>query len=126
MNSVINGYRSALKDTQRAFAEFRKCCAVPDEPIYKDAGSGGVVKSIMELEKERIKQEQEGKALYCFLEETYRKHLKIYEFEWNELFFKVQSLDNRLMTAAGDLEQLKEDHVNRKASGSAPNESEDP
>lgn len=126
MNSVINGYRSALKDTQRAFAKFRKCCAVPDEPIYKDAGSGGVVKSIMELEKERIKQEQERKALYCFLEETYRKHLKIYDIEWNELFVKVQSLDNRLMTAAGDLEQLKEHHVNREASGSAPNESEDP
>lgn len=123
MNSVIDGYRRALKETQKAFAEFRKRYTVPDEPIYKDAGSGGVVKSIMELEKERIKQEEEKKMLCYLLEETYKKHVIEYESKWGELLAKVNSLDSNLQNAGKEVEQLKEHCVNRKPSGSAHNES---
>lgn len=125
MNSVITGYRKALKDSQRQFAEYRKRCGIHDEPVYKDAGSGGVVKSIMELERERLKQEQERKIICYYLEEEYKKQMKDYELKWQELFDKVRSLDARLLTAAGEVEVVKEWIVKRKTCGSAENETED-
>ncbi|KAK9676880.1 hypothetical protein RND81_11G107300 [Saponaria officinalis] len=119
MNSVITGYRKALKDTQRAFAEYRKRCGIADESIYKDVGNGGVVKSVMELEKERIKQEEERKRICYVLEDAYHKHVFNYETLCGKLLIKVTSFDDRLTDAAKDVELLKHDFVKRKTSENA-------
>uniref|UniRef100_A0A803N1Q2 Uncharacterized protein n=1 Tax=Chenopodium quinoa TaxID=63459 RepID=A0A803N1Q2_CHEQI len=109
MNSVIDGYRRALKQTQKAFADYRKRCQVPDEPIYKDAGFGGVVKSVMELEREKLKQDEENKVMCKIIEETYWKNLKDLEVKWDsEVLAKFQSHDSRLMDAAKEMELLKD------------------
>ncbi|KAL2556510.1 PfkB domain-containing protein [Forsythia ovata] len=42
MGSVLDGYRNALKDTQKAFAEYRQSALLLKEPVYKDAGPGGL------------------------------------------------------------------------------------
>ncbi|XP_044465991.1 trichohyalin-like [Mangifera indica] len=64
MANVLEGYRKALKETHKAFAEYRAQCPQADEPLYKDVtGSGGLVLSTMELEKQRVKQEEERKKL---------------------------------------------------------------
>ncbi|XP_028761749.1 uncharacterized protein LOC114720272 [Neltuma alba] len=60
MENLLEGYRKALKETQQAFTEYRIRCQQASEPLYKDVpGSEGLVLSIMELEQERLKQEQE-------------------------------------------------------------------
>ncbi|GAB4859616.1 hypothetical protein Ancab_011090 [Ancistrocladus abbreviatus] len=82
MSSLLDGYRRALTETQRAFAEYREKCPLLDEPIYKDAGDGGVVKSIMELEKERLKREEEERMMRVTFEELFRK----VETEWTLKF----------------------------------------
>lgn len=51
--------------------------------------------------------------------------MKDYELKWQELFDKVRSLDARLLTAAGEVEVVKEWIVKRKTCGSAENETED-
>uniref|UniRef100_A0A803M6J7 Uncharacterized protein n=1 Tax=Chenopodium quinoa TaxID=63459 RepID=A0A803M6J7_CHEQI len=108
MNSVIDGYRRALKQTQKAFADYRKRCQVPDEPIYKDAGFGGVVKSVMELEREKLKQDEENKVMCNLIEETYWKNLEDLEVKWDtEVLAKFQSQDSRLMDAKKEIELLK-------------------
>ncbi|XP_044503153.1 golgin subfamily A member 6-like protein 22 [Mangifera indica] len=64
MANVVEGYRKALKETHRAFAEYRARCPQADEPLYKDVtGGGGLVLSTMELEKQRVKQEEERMKL---------------------------------------------------------------
>ncbi|KAE8694980.1 Sodium/calcium exchanger family protein / calcium-binding EF hand family protein isoform 1 [Hibiscus syriacus] len=41
MENLLNGYRKALKETNRAFAEYRACYSLPDEPLYKDVSGSG-------------------------------------------------------------------------------------
>lgn len=127
MSSVIDGYRRALKQTQKTFADYRKRCQVPDEPIYKDAGPGGVVKSVMELERERLKQEEENKLMCRIIKETFRRTLNDYEVKWdNEVLAMVDSLDSRLMDAAKDMGLLKDRLMKHKTSASAQNEPQGP
>ncbi|GAB2274752.1 hypothetical protein Dimus_009525 [Dionaea muscipula] len=82
MTRLIDGYRRALKDTRQAFADYRKKCPQLDEPIYKDAGVGGVVKSVTELEKERIKRQEEERMMLNLAEELVQK----FEMEWDARF----------------------------------------
>ena len=50
MGNLVDGYKSALKKTQRLFSEYRECCPQPEEPLYRDVvRTGGVVLSNDEL-----------------------------------------------------------------------------
>ncbi|KAL2937911.1 Sec-independent protein translocase protein TatA [Bienertia sinuspersici] len=127
MNSVVDGYRRALKQTQKTFAEYRKRCRIPDEPVYKDAGLGGVVKSVTELERERLKKEEESKLMRNYIEETFREHLNDCEVKWeSEVLVKVQFHHSRLMDAVKEVELLRDHHVNRKTSTDVQNETQGP
>ncbi|KAI3795240.1 hypothetical protein L1987_37889 [Smallanthus sonchifolius] len=59
MGDLLAGYRKALNDTRFKFSEYRKRFVVKEEPLYKDAGPGGLVLSTREIEKQRLKQEEE-------------------------------------------------------------------
>ncbi|KAF5756422.1 hypothetical protein HanRHA438_Chr17g0824471 [Helianthus annuus] len=61
MGDLVTGYRKALNDTRIKFSEYRKRVALQEEPLFKDAGPGGVVLSTRELEKQRLKQKETQK-----------------------------------------------------------------
>ncbi|KNA17148.1 hypothetical protein SOVF_082680 [Spinacia oleracea] len=127
MSSVIDGYRRALKQTQKSFADYRKRSQLPDESIYKDTGLGGVVKSVMELERERLKQEEENKVMCSLIEETFWKNVNDLQVKWDsEVLAKYQSHDSRLMDAVKEMEQLKDHFGKRKTSANVQDEGQGP
>ncbi|GKV02753.1 hypothetical protein SLEP1_g15148 [Rubroshorea leprosula] len=116
MGNLLDGYRKALKETHRNFAEYRARCPQPDEPLYKDVkGSGGLVLSTAELEKQRLKEEEEERINRLLLERKF----KDFEAGWLAKFEShkdaVFSLDERLNIADKDVKQLKE-LANRRVS----------
>lgn len=127
MSSVIDGYRKALKQSQRTFADYRKRCQVPDEPIYRDAGLGGVVKSVMELERERLKQEEENKMMRNFIEEAFRKTLNDCEAKWDgEVLAKVQSHHSRLVAAVKEMGLFKDHLIKHTTTANVQSEPQSP
>lgn len=112
MGSLLDGYRKAVKETQKAFSEYRQQCQLPEEPVYKDAGPGGLVLSTMELEKRRQKREEEEKLVRIVIEQ------KVKEFE-EDVFSKIEAkmnvhlnevlkLDKRLIDSVHEFKLLKE------------------
>ncbi|XWS44589.1 hypothetical protein CRYUN_Cryun15aG0060000 [Craigia yunnanensis] len=126
MENLLDGYRKALKETNRAFAEYRARCPLPDEPLYKDvSGSGGLVLSTMELEKQRLKQEEEERLNKLLIENK----IKDFEAGWIGKFDAhrdaVSLLSNRLIDAENEVKLLKELFANRNVSDTpecVPNE----
>ncbi|XP_065876239.1 uncharacterized protein [Euphorbia lathyris] len=108
MGNLLEGYRKALKETTKAFAEYRKKCPLSEEPLYKDTGSGGLVLSTSELEKLRLKQEEE-KRQECLLNIK-----KIKEFEahfmpkFEQLESYVEGVCDRLRNVEKEVNLLKE------------------
>ncbi|XP_058208613.1 uncharacterized protein LOC131321723 [Rhododendron vialii] len=112
MGNLLDGYRKAVKETQKAFFEYRQQCQLLEEPVYKDVGPGGLVLSTMELEKRRQKREEEEKMVRMVLEQ------KVKEFEENVFgnieekmeahFNDVLKLNKRLMDAENEFKLLKE------------------
>ncbi|XP_061375415.1 uncharacterized protein LOC133317568 [Gastrolobium bilobum] len=124
MTSLVDGYRKALKETQKAFAEYRARCPQADEPLYKDVpGSGGLVLSVMELEKERLKKEEEERAkLREFLSDFEKKSRDIEGAWFGKLeghLSRVESLGNRLLAFEDQVKHLNEVNAKRKVSGPA-------
>ncbi|OMP03960.1 hypothetical protein COLO4_10076 [Corchorus olitorius] len=117
MENLLSGYRKALKETNQAFAEYRARCPLSEEqPLYKDvSGSGGLVVSSMELEKMRLKQEEEDRLNKLLIE----KKIKDFEAGWIGKFDAhkdaVSLLSTRLIDAENDVKLLKESFANRKA-----------
>ncbi|KDP31769.1 hypothetical protein JCGZ_12230 [Jatropha curcas] len=116
MGNLLEGYRKALKQTHKAFAEYRAKCPLPEEPIYKDTGSGGLVLSTMELEKQRLKQEEEERQNRLLIE----KKVKEFETGWNTKFEEcrvgVDLLSNKLLVVEKEVNVLKERFARRKVS----------
>ncbi|XP_043689219.1 uncharacterized protein LOC122640139 [Telopea speciosissima] len=117
MSNLLNGYKEALKETRRAFSEYRQRYPQPDEPLYKDvAGPGGVVLSIMELEKQRKEREEELRATHFMIEEQMRE----FEQRWlGKLDFHLKEvllLGSRLLDLENGTKLLKESFVKREVS----------
>eukprot|EP00268_Persea_americana_P002473 TRINITY_DN1074_c0_g1_i1.p1 TRINITY_DN1074_c0_g1~~TRINITY_DN1074_c0_g1_i1.p1 ORF type:complete len:734 (+),score=174.19 TRINITY_DN1074_c0_g1_i1:147-2348(+) len=109
MTQLIHGYKKALNETRAQFAEYRERFQQPDEPIYKDvAGNGGLVLSIMELEKQRLKKEEEERKMCIAIEEK----LKAFEQDWlvklDSYADQVDLLNKRLLKIAEEVGLLKE------------------
>ncbi|KAL4291194.1 hypothetical protein GQ457_14G002290 [Hibiscus cannabinus] len=127
MENLLNGYRKALKETNRAFSEYRARCPLPDEPLYKDvSGSGGLVLSAREIEKQRLKQEEEEMLNRQLIENK----IKDFEAGWIGEFDvhedAVSRLSNKLVDMENEVKLLRE-LSNRKISGTSecvPNEIE--
>ncbi|XP_039026203.1 uncharacterized protein LOC120159708 isoform X2 [Hibiscus syriacus] len=127
MEDLLNGYRKALKETNRAFAEYRARCPLPDESLYKDViGSGGLVLSTREIEKQRLKQEEEERLNRQLIENK----IKDFEAGWIGKFDAhkdvISLLSNKLVDVENEVKRLKE-LSKRKVSGTSeciPNEME--
>lgn len=108
MGNLLAGYRKALKETHRAFSEYRERSHHDDEPIYKDVGIGGDIMSITEIEKQRLKREEEDRSNRLFIEEKMRE----FEEGWLGKFEvhqnKVCLMGNRLQNFEEDVKGLKE------------------
>ncbi|XP_019193131.1 PREDICTED: uncharacterized protein LOC109187401 [Ipomoea nil] len=115
MGNILEGYRKALKNTHMAFAEYRLQAQLPEEPVYKDSGPGGLVLSTTEIEKLRCKQEEEYRSNCLMLELKAREVEEGYVTEFEMHMNKVLALDNRLTILSDNLKELKEMHDKRKA-----------
>ncbi|KAK9225202.1 hypothetical protein WN943_010243 [Citrus x changshan-huyou] len=126
MGNILEGYRKALKENRKEFDEYRARCPLPDEPLYKDVPGGeGLVLSVMELEKQRLKQEEEERMNRLLIENK----LKDIEGGWIAKFEahkdRVQQMCNRLLDLENEVKSLKELLAKRKGSETlecAPNE----
>ncbi|MCI10660.1 hypothetical protein A2U01_0031754 [Trifolium medium] len=126
MQSLVEGYRKALKETQKAFADYRARCPQADEPLYKDVpDSGGLVLSVMDLEKERLKKEEEERVKLREFFRDFEKNCKDIEEEWmgqmgilKGHLSRVESLGDKLQALDDKVKQLKE--VNAKSKTSDP------
>ncbi|XP_058756213.1 uncharacterized protein LOC131629444 [Vicia villosa] len=122
MQSLVEGYRKAVKETQKAFADYRARCPQADEPLYKDVpGSGGLVLSVTELEKERLKKEEEERIRLRELFRDFEKNCKDIEAKWmgemgvlEKHLNKVESLGNQLQALDEKVKHLKEVYAKLK------------
>ncbi|XP_021887170.1 uncharacterized protein LOC110806575 [Carica papaya] len=118
MTNLLEGYRRALKETQKAFAEYRARNQQRDEPLYRDLeGSGGLVLSITEIEKQRLKQEEEERMKQMLIE----KNIKDFEVGWITKFEalndNVHMLQDKYLNVESNMKLLKKFFANRKISG---------
>ncbi|CAA0825406.1 Unknown protein [Striga hermonthica] len=114
METVLDGYRKALKETQRAFAEYREKAQLPEEPTYKDVGPGGLMLTAGEIEKIRKKQEEEFR-MNCFIVEQKMKEVEEdWEGRFREYAEKVDFFKNKLTGLEANAKELIELCGNRK------------
>jgi hypothetical protein len=124
MQNLVEGYRKALKETQKAFADYRARCPQADEPLYKDVpDSGGLVLSVMDLEKERLKKEEEERVKLREFLRDFEKNLKDIEEEWmgqmgilKEHLSRVESLGDKLQALDDKVKKFKEGDAKSKIS----------
>ncbi|KAL8136733.1 hypothetical protein V2J09_002734 [Rumex salicifolius] len=112
MNSIIDGYRKALKSIQQAFAEYRKRLPLPAEPLYKDAGEGGVVKSVAELAREQLRQEEKERAARIMVE----RFEKEWEMKFERYLDETEKFGARVCEIVKGVELLRGSIGKRKAS----------
>ncbi|KAL6201569.1 hypothetical protein ACLB2K_025282 [Fragaria x ananassa] len=127
MQNLLNGYRQAIKATQKAFAEYRAHTLQADESLYRDVpGSGGLVLSAGELKKLRLKQEEEERMKRLAIETK----IKGFEAGWISKFEghhkSVEIVSNRLLDVEKGVKLLNEQLTERRLAETAeptPNES---
>ena len=115
MSNLVSGYRKALKETHRAFAEYRARCPQLDEPLYKDvAGSGGLVLSTTELEKQRLKREEEERITRLMIERKVNEFGEWWDGKYTEHGEHVSVLAGRLLNVENEMKLLKESFAKRR------------
>uniref|UniRef100_A0A368UJ51 Uncharacterized protein n=1 Tax=Glycine max TaxID=3847 RepID=A0A368UJ51_SOYBN len=122
MQSLVDGYRKALKETRKAFADYRASCPQgDDEPLYKDLpGSGGLVLTAVEVEREQLKKEAEERAKMRDFMIDFEKKTTDFESTWFGKFeahmSTVESLSQRLLVLEDQVKHLNEVSATRKVS----------
>lgn len=116
MGNILDGYRKALKETQKQFSEYRQKFQLPEEPYYKDAGPGGLMLSTTEMEKLRLKQEEETRSNCLFLEQKAEEAEEEYAGQFKNFMEKVQLLDKKLI----GLEDIVKDLRNTSPKSKVP------
>ncbi|KAM7492193.1 hypothetical protein LguiA_035114 [Lonicera macranthoides] len=114
MGNLLEGYRKALKDTNKAFFEYRQRFQLPEEPVYKDAGPGGLVLGPVELEKQRFKQEEEDRLNRLMIEQKCKEMEEECVGKFQVHLNKVQVMDDRLLGFENEVKLLKELFVKQK------------
>ncbi|KZV46387.1 hypothetical protein F511_23228 [Dorcoceras hygrometricum] len=106
VESVMDGYRKALKETQKAFSEYRQRAQLTEEPTYKDAGPGGLMMSTTEIEKMRLKREEEYKTNCLLVEQKLKEAEEHYMHEFDAYLVKINILDQKLTNVEADAKEL--------------------
>ncbi|KAK7257380.1 hypothetical protein RIF29_31319 [Crotalaria pallida] len=120
MSSLVEGYRKALKETQKAFDEYRARFPQADEPLYRDVpGSGGLVLTAKEIEKERLRKEEEEKMKMREYEKKFRDIERAWFDKLEGYVSKIQSLDVMLLAIGDQVKDLNEVIAKRKVSDSS-------
>ncbi|KAJ0827034.1 hypothetical protein HanRHA438_Chr17g0821081 [Helianthus annuus] len=104
MGDLLAGYRKALNDTRFKFSEYRKRFALQEEPLYKDAGPGGLVLSTREIEKQRLKKQEEMmkfQTLAKNIEDEY-----VYQLEMQTT--RLSPMVDKLVFIENEVQKLKE------------------
>ncbi|CAH9074899.1 unnamed protein product [Cuscuta europaea] len=114
MGNILDGYRKALKNTRKEFAEYRVRAQLPEEPIYRDVGPGGLVLSVNEIEKLRLKQEEEFRSNCLFMEMKAREAVEPYDAAFEMLMQKVLHMGSRLTSLSEDFNELKNKKLSKK------------
>ncbi|CAH9115650.1 unnamed protein product [Cuscuta epithymum] len=114
MGNILDGYRKALKNTRKEFAEYRVRAQLPEEPIYRDVGPGGLVLSVIEIEKLRLKQEEEFRSNCLLLEMKAREAVEAYDAAFEMLMQKVLHMGSRLTSLSDDFNELKNKKLSKK------------
>ncbi|XP_075497963.1 uncharacterized protein LOC142535781 [Primulina tabacum] len=110
--SVIDGYRKALKETRKTFAEYRQSVQLTEEPTYKDAGPGGLMLSTTEIEK--IRQKQEEYNMNCLLvEQKFKETEEQCMHEFNAYVDKINILDKKLTDVEAAAKELIQSYGTR-------------
>ncbi|MQL94523.1 hypothetical protein Taro_027180 [Colocasia esculenta] len=105
MARIIQGYRKALMETRRAFAEYRKQFPQGDEQLYKDDDDGGgLVLSTKELKRKRLQKEEARRFALQMIDDFEGKWLE----KFNDYDNHVQQLDKRLLDLTRESNALKE------------------
>ncbi|KAL5998477.1 hypothetical protein ACLOJK_009418 [Asimina triloba] len=108
MSQLLEGYKMALRNTRRAFAEYRERYQVPCEPIYKDVdGSGGLVLSSSEVEKRRLEKEEERRMRSEIDEKLHGIEQDLLS-KFDLYLEEVDSMNKRVLCAAEEIKLLKE------------------
>ncbi|KAL0923994.1 hypothetical protein M5K25_004790 [Dendrobium thyrsiflorum] len=105
VTQMMLGYKTALKESRGRFADYRKQHPLDDESLYKDVpGTGGLVISAREFEKNRLVKEEEKREelLRTFgnLEQILNKLEKCGE--------GIMTHGSKLGKLVGEMEQLKD------------------
>uniref|UniRef100_A0A1D1Z2T4 Uncharacterized protein n=1 Tax=Anthurium amnicola TaxID=1678845 RepID=A0A1D1Z2T4_9ARAE len=105
MARIVQGYRKALMDTRRAFAEYRKQFPQGDEQLYKDDDDGGgLVTTAKELERKRLCKEEARSLAVHICDDFNRKWLERFKGYEDQ----VHQLGKRLLDLMGESNLLKE------------------
>ncbi|KAE9616909.1 hypothetical protein Lal_00034066 [Lupinus albus] len=109
MTSLVEGYKKALKEAQKTFAEYRAHCSQSDDPLYKDVpGSGGLVLSVEEFEKERLMKGEEERMKMRDYEKKFREIEGVWFTKLEDHVSTVQSMGNRLLVIGDQVKHLNE------------------
>ncbi|XP_071715973.1 uncharacterized protein [Rutidosis leptorrhynchoides] len=110
MVDLVKGYRKMLNDTRFKFSEYRKRYVVQEEPLYKDAGPGGLVLSTRELEKQRLKQEEDKMKYMMMAKNLEDEFVCVFKLHDD----KVLMLGDKLMSIENEVKRLRESNSQRK------------
>ncbi|KAG1330312.1 hypothetical protein COCNU_02G002800 [Cocos nucifera] len=114
MAQLVFGYKKALRETRLAFAEYRKKFPQGDEPLYKDVGgTGGVVLSTRELERQRLQKEEEMRIAVAEMINDFQKEW-LGKLDQYASFLAV--LTKRITGLEGEIRLLKQNFVAIKGS----------
>ncbi|PIA57953.1 hypothetical protein AQUCO_00500110v1 [Aquilegia coerulea] len=108
MTNLIQGYRKALKENERAFSEYRKRNPEPEEPLYMDVGPGGLVLSVKDYEKQCREREEEEKMQRRMFEEMCENFQIDWFTKFKELEDMVDLLNQRLLELEKKFKSVKE------------------
>ncbi|XP_076948830.1 uncharacterized protein LOC143621203 [Bidens hawaiensis] len=99
MSDLVSGYRKALIDTRSKFSDYRKRAQLKEEPLYRDAGPGGLVLSVREIERQRLKQEEEMMKIQIVaknFEEECVYRLQMHSNRLSPMFDKLVVIENEV------------------------------
>ncbi|KAK9150355.1 hypothetical protein Syun_008664 [Stephania yunnanensis] len=116
MSSLLEGYRKALRENRRQFAEYRERFSMLEESVYKDVGPGGLVLSNFEVEKLRLQQEEEERKQCLMIEEKVVDFERSWLGELKGFIALVDTLDERLSGIENAVQLLKDNRKRAKTS----------
>ncbi|KAI4385035.1 hypothetical protein MLD38_003106 [Melastoma candidum] len=116
MTDLLDGYRKALKETNRTFMEYRAQCPQLDEPLYRDVpGSGGLVLSASEFETLQAKKEEEER-IQLMIKDKLKEAEATLDTQFGAHREAINILNSKLLAIEEQFTDIKEFAAKRKLS----------